>query len=321
MLIKISPKIVVAYIDEYYYFFNEIKLKKDLKPKEKIIRKKRDEYIKLVTKRNPKRQFCKSFYIRDYIIKIFIFLLLINLLIKASKERKLYHIVFNFSNITLKIKGAGYKNILGYSAPPNGYNSFDSKYFPNEIYINGIKQDKVYNRYTLNETINIIELKWNHTINTTKSLFRNCYDTTEIDLSNFDTLEITDMTFMFIDCWSLTSINFSNFNTSKVTSMNCMFSDCRSLTSFDLSLFDTSIVTCMYMMFNNCTSLISLDLSHFITSVLVITESMFKNCKNLQYVNMWIWDEFNLTEYNNMFKNTPENIIICINDTNNNSKI
>ncbi len=60
---------------------------------------------------------------------------------------------------------------------------------------------------------------------------------------------------MFGSCTSLTSLDLSNFNTSNVTNMNGMFGSCTSLTSLDLSNFDTSKVTSMINMFNGCTSL------------------------------------------------------------------
>ena len=68
---------------------------------------------------------------------------------------------------------------------------------------------------------------------------------------------------MFSRCSSLTNLDLSNFNTSKVTDMSSMFSRCSSLTSLDLSSFNTSSVTqySAYMklngMFYNCSKLIT----------------------------------------------------------------
>ena len=45
---------------------------------------------------------------------------------------------------------------------------------------------------------------------------------------------------MFLDCSSLSSLDVSNFDTSNVTDMRSMFRNCRSLTSLDLSNFNTS---------------------------------------------------------------------------------
>ena len=74
-------------------------------------------------------------------------------------------------------------------------------------------------------------------------------DLLEIDVSNFDTSKVTDMSRMFYDLRNITSLGLSNFDTSKVTTMNRMFSGMSNLTSLDLSNFDTSKVTTMGSMF------------------------------------------------------------------------
>ena len=74
-------------------------------------------------------------------------------------------------------------------------------------------------------------------------------DLLEIDVSNFDTSKVTDMSRMFYDLRNITSLNLSNFDTSKVTDMNRMFSGMSNLITLDLSNFDTSKVTTMMSMF------------------------------------------------------------------------
>ena len=60
---------------------------------------------------------------------------------------------------------------------------------------------------------------------------------------------------MFYNCKALSSLDLSNFNTQNVTSMFAMFSHCEALTSLDLSNFNTQNVTSMFAMFYDCTSL------------------------------------------------------------------
>lgn len=84
-----------------------------------------------------------------------------------------------------------------------------------------------------------------------------------IDLSNVDTSNVTNMTGMFNGCKKLQSLNISSFDTSKVSTMMQMFSNCESLTTLDLSNFDTKNLTNPQYMFENCSSLVSLDLSSF----------------------------------------------------------
>ena len=80
---------------------------------------------------------------------------------------------------------------------------------------------------------------------------------------DFDTSNVTNMTYMFYNCKALTSINISSFNTENVTDMNHMFSECSSLSNLDLSNFDL-------------TSL-SDDLNH---------DSTFQDCTSLQTINI-----------------------------------
>lgn len=90
------------------------------------------------------------------------------------------------------------------------------------------------------------------------SMFDGCSGLTSLDLSAFDTENITNMDYMFNGCSGLTSLDLSSFDTSQVTSMYKMFSGCSGLTSLDLSSFDTSKVTRMDYMFQGCSGLTTL---------------------------------------------------------------
>lgn len=117
---------------------------------------------------------------------------------------------------------------------------------------------------------------------------------TTIDLSGWDTSNVTDMGEMFSGCSSLTSLDVSNFNTGKVTSMGSMFLDCKSLTSLDVSSFNTSKVkdySSFSHMFNNCSSLKALDLSNFDFSNTYASSytglyGMFNGCKSLKTIKL-----------------------------------
>ena len=89
------------------------------------------------------------------------------------------------------------------------------------------------------------------------------------------------MSFMFRDCSAITSLDLSNFNTSNVTDMQWMFGHCKSLGQLDLSIFDTSKVTNMAYMFYNCNSLDTLSLDHFNTGALEDATEAFRGCNYL----------------------------------------
>ena len=63
------------------------------------------------------------------------------------------------------------------------------------------------------------------------------------------------MGYMFFKCSGLTSLDLSHFNTQNVTYMQSMFSQCSGLTSLDLSHFNTRKVSDMSEMFYGCSAL------------------------------------------------------------------
>ena len=115
---------------------------------------------------------------------------------------------------------------------------------------------------------------------------------TTVDLSGWDTSNVTDMGNMFNGCSLLTSLDVSNFDTSNVTNMGQMFGGCSSLTSLDVSNFNTSKVDSYYSfasMFYGCSSLKTLDLSNFDFSNTYNTEytglnNFLSDCSSLKTV-------------------------------------
>ena len=91
-------------------------------------------------------------------------------------------------------------------------------------------------------------------------LFYDCTYITKIDLSSFDTKNVTNMSRMFEGCSNLTNLDLSSFDTKNVTDMGCMFAGCSDLTNLDLSSFDTKNVTNMSGMLADCSNLTNLDL-------------------------------------------------------------
>ena len=134
-------------------------------------------------------------------------------------------------------------------------------------------------------------------------MFRNCLSLTSLNLSSFNTSNVTNMEYMFFDCSSLTSLNLSSFNTSNVTNMSWMFCGCSSLTSIDLKNFNTSNVTIMNRMFSDCSSLASLDLNGFNTSKLTNMSFMFYYCSSLTSLDLSVFNTSNVTNMKYMFRN------------------
>ena len=124
----------------------------------------------------------------------------------------------------------------------------------------------------------------------------------EIDLSNFDTSQVTDMYGMFYGMSNLTTLNLSSFDTSKVTNMGSMFYGMSRLAILDLSNFNTSKVTNMSSMFFGI-AITTLNLSSFDTSQVTDMSNMFKYVYNLTTLNLSNFDTSQVTNMSEMFKN------------------
>ena len=132
-----------------------------------------------------------------------------------------------------------------------------------------------------------------------KDLFRGS-KAISIDLSGFDTSNVTDMSGMFYNSQA-TSLDLSSFDTSNVTDMNGMFYNSQAAT-IDLSSFDTSNVTNMQTMFYN-SQVRNLDLSSFDTSKVTSMREMFYESKATS-INVSSFDTSNVTDMVYMFSNS-----------------
>ena len=132
-------------------------------------------------------------------------------------------------------------------------------------------------------------------------MFNGCNSLTTLDVSNWDTSNVTNMSDMFNDCNALTTLDVSKWNTSNITSMNGMFSSCNALTTLDVSKFNTSKVTYMNNMFYYCNTLTTLDVSKWDTSNVSDMSYMFASCNALTTLDVSNWDVSNVTDMRDMF--------------------
>ena len=274
------------------FFKDKETCKYDLNSEEEIENKK----TKIRTNRKEISIFKNINLLTNYIlIKIILKMILIPILSNSK-----YHITFyNFSSIKLVIKGIGNKNIFIHVK--DFY--FNDSNYPNEVIINGVKQQNINYSYYFNLSENNVELIWHDNIRDCEFMFMGRHFITHFDLSNFDTSLVTSMRSMFNSCKSLTSLNLSNFNTSLVENMLGMFKECTSLISLNLGNFDTSKVTNMYWMFCNSTKLSYLNLENFNTSKVEYMHNMFEGCKSLTSLNL---DNFDTSKVKNMYRSFCE---------------
>ena len=232
--------------------------------------------------------------------------------------------IINNNQITITILIIGPENSKIISNNFRGIN-------PTKMKINNEEIKNYSNEINLDQGDNNITIIWETAINSCKSLFQEVRNIKFIDLSEFDSSEITDISDMFLNCNGLESIDLTNFNTSKVTSMentfngcnalralnvsgfdtssvenmNSMFLFCRALTSLDLKNFNTKRVTRMEHIFSGCDKLENLDLSNFDTSSVTTMLHMFFTSYSLKYINMTNFDTSKVEDMTGMFEGCP----------------
>ncbi|EOA3811437.1 bacterial Ig-like domain-containing protein [Enterococcus hirae] len=138
------------------------------------------------------------------------------------------------------------------------------------------------------------------------SFFSDCRVLNGVDLSGWDTSNVTNMSNMFFEAFdqieNLIHLDLSSFDTSNVVDMSGMFSRCTKVQSIDLSSFDTSNVVNMNRMFFACNELITLDIAHFDTSNVVYMSRLFAECKKLRYVDVSNFDTSSAIDLSVMFR-------------------
>ena len=255
------------------YYFLGFQKEKNYLNNEKIIIEKTKFYINLKT------------YSSLLILYIIMLINYKSFLCKCEYAKR--NALSKLSEITLKTYGTGPIKIFS--------DSFFKNYNQCQVYINDEPQNETKNEYDFNyhnNGINNIRIAWKIKVSSIESMFSGCSNITEIDLSKFETFNLTEMGGMFSGCSSLISVDLSSIDTTNVTTMNGMFSRCSKLISLDLSNFDTSQVT--------------------------ITAGMFYNCTNLEIINFKILNFSKNRVSNAMFDLVNKNLIICF--KNNESK-
>ena len=123
-------------------------------------------------------------------------------------------------------------------------------------------------------------------------MFSCCHRLSSLDVSKFNTSNVTNMESMFYYCASLQNLDVNHFDTSNVKDMSNMFSRCGSLTSLDISNFNTSKVIYMNAMFYNCVHLQDLNLGHFETDNVLYMDYMFDRCNQLTAIYLDLQEPF-----------------------------
>lgn len=157
----------------------------------------------------------------------------------------------------------------------------------------------------------------------------------KIDANNLDVSNVTDGSYMFYGCANSTEINVSQWNTSKIKYFDKMFSNCQSLafldvnnwdmisgyslnnmfaysgiTDIDLSKWNTSNITNLSNLFFECTRLKQIDLHTWNTESVSTCYWLFRGCSSLEFINIDGWNTCNVYDMDRMFCECPKLIAI-----------
>lgn len=129
-------------------------------------------------------------------------------------------------------------------------------------------------------------------------MFHRCKALTSVDVSTFDTSNVTSMSHMFsaipTEPMALTSIEFGEqFVTNKVTDLSYMMYYNNNLTALNIDDWDVSNVTTMSNMFKSCEKLTTFGpnaLANWNTGNVVYMDQAFRWLKKLTAFNLEHWD-------------------------------
>ena len=138
------------------------------------------------------------------------------------------------------------------------------------------------------------------TLKTCRKMFFCCYHISSIDLSNFDSDEVIDMSYMFNHCFNLQKLKIDNLNIKNVTNMEKMFRRCFNLKELNVNSFDTSNVTNMNNMFC-CLSLKKLNLDTFNTCKVQDMHNFLSYSIELEEIDLSSFDSTNLNNIEEIF--------------------
>ena len=147
------------------------------------------------------------------------------------------------------------------------------------------------------------EITFKNKIDSLNGFFEGCSNIISLDLSNFDSSNVTSMKNMFAGCDKLKEIKgLCKLNIKKVTTMEAMFSKCSELEYLDLTNCDTSNVTDMGFMFEECKKLKNIKgLNNFITNKVINLSAMFQECYVLEHLDLSNFNTSNVNDMSYMF--------------------
>ena len=170
-----------------------------------------------------------------------------------------------------------------------------------ELYINNNKSDKINGIKFKKEGEYKIKIKLKKIIKDCQELFSENDYIINVDLTSFNTRNVTTMEKMFYKCKNLKSVNLSNLNAENLKDISEMFYGCNNLTNVNLSSFNIINVTDMKYMFSH-SGLKKINLNFINTHNLKNIAGLFSYCENLEFVDFSSFNTKNVTNMSELFE-------------------
>ncbi len=167
--------------------------------------------------------------------------------------------------------------------------------------------------YMFNGCTEVTELSFGENFNTQnissssdgfKRMFDGCKNATTIDVTNFNTANVTDISYMFNGCEAVTGLNLSGWNPANFTRLDHAFCNMNALVNIDFGSNWSNLtkVTTMASAFDGCI-LLSNDFSKFKVTGSSLTDMScaFRNCFTLSSVDLSGWNVSKVTTMSEMF--------------------
>ena len=168
-------------------------------------------------------------------------------------------------------------------------------------------------------------------------MFNQCQSLESLDLTKFDTSEVTSISNLFSNCLSLKTIDISEMNFKNVVLMDYTFRNCTSLTNINLTNFKTDSAQVMKGLFFGCSSLKSIEIRNLLnvstlsdifnrcTSLRTVTLSaikviqadrVFNECNSLKYIDLSNFNANDIKFYiNDFFPIDANNVTLVYNSS------
>ena len=184
------------------------------------------------------------------------------------------------------------------------YNTADQAVYyytePNVVFLNE-NSEAMFRWFTKMETIDLSSFNTSE-VTTMNTMFYMMNSLKSIDVSGFNTSKVTDMNAMFDLTGVIEQLDVSNFDTSNVTDMRWMFFGLNKLKKLNLTNFDTNKVTNMYGMFDAMTDVSEIKFgTNFNTSNVTNMGRMFSRTSSIQQLDLSHFNTGNVTAMNDMF--------------------